>query len=102
MREFLRRGYAVVLWDFRGFGFSSGEPDLFRLVDDAVAVVDTLPESVPIVPYGPSLGSLVALGVAGRRPDRVMAAVLESAFVPNDVARTQLGGFRAALLKLVS
>ena len=96
VQGFIRRGIDVVLYDFRGFGLSGGRPDLFRLVDDGVAVVRQVRAQVqgPLVLFGPSLGSVVALGVAREAPDAIDGLILESAFYPREVAGERLSGLR--------
>lgn len=70
-------GVNVVLAEYRGYGGSTGRPQLVRMLDDAVAVADATgvaPER--LVVYGRSVGSIYALHVAAER--RVGALVIES------------------------
>lgn len=73
------RGISFVLFDYRGYGLSTGEPGERALFDDALAIYDrvaSLPQVDPkrIVVMGRSLGSGVATYLASRRP--VAAVVL--------------------------
>ena len=66
-----------LLGEYRGYGGSSGKPELTPLLDDAVAIVDAA--GVPperIVLYGRSIGSLYALHAAAHR--RVAGLIIES------------------------
>jgi fermentation-respiration switch protein FrsA (DUF1100 family) len=85
LEELRRAGFAVVAFDYRGYGMSTGgPPSAMGAVHDMEAayrwVVDTL--RVPtsrIVLYGRSVGSGPATDLAARVP--VGGLVLESAFV---------------------
>jgi fermentation-respiration switch protein FrsA (DUF1100 family) len=84
-----QNGYGVVLFDYRGYGNSTGAPSEAGLARDATAVVDfaagTAPDS-PVVYFGESLGAAVAIGLAEHQPPD--ALVLRSPFTSlADVAR---------------
>lgn len=69
--------YAV---DFRGHGASSRSPP-YRYIDhinDATAFLENVPQETPIV-YGASLGGMISLMVAARRPDLVRALIFGDA-----------------------
>ena len=68
-----KRGYGVLLFDYRGFAGNPGKPTEVGLRDDARAAVDVLaarPDVDPerIVYFGESLGAAVAGGLATERP----------------------------------
>lgn len=81
-----RRGFNVIVFDYRGYGRSEGRPDRRGVIDDslaALALARTLPGIDPgrIVVLGQSLGAvqaLVALGHDG--PGGVRAVAADSAF----------------------
>lgn len=84
-------GANVVLFDYRGYGDSSGRPTEDGLIRDALAArawIDAQPELAggPVVYYGESLGAAVSIALAERRaPD---ALILRSPFTSAvDVAR---------------
>jgi fermentation-respiration switch protein FrsA (DUF1100 family) len=83
MIPFQRLGLQVLLFDYRGFGRSSGRPDERGLLLDGDAAVDFVENQLGVAParivyYGQSLGSGVAVLLsAGRPPARL---ILESAF----------------------
>lgn len=65
--------------DFRGHGRSGRTSDLYLVRDylqDALAVIDQVCAE-PVVLFGHSLGSLVALGAAACLPGRVRGVILE-------------------------
>ena len=86
------RGFAVLLFDYRGYGRSEGSPSEGGLYLDAEAayqylVRDRGVEPDRIICFGRSLGAAVALHVAVRR--QVAGLIMESAFasVPAVAAR---------------
>ena len=75
-----RAGFAIVAWDYRGYGASEGTPSEKALYTDEQAVYDyvlrelkTPPERV--IAFGRSLGSVAAVDLAARQP--VAGLVLE-------------------------
>lgn len=100
-RELTRAGYHTVLVDYRGYGFSTGEPDLWSLVDDTEAVVREIaefPETERVALFGMSLGSVVALGTASREETGIRAVISECTLHPSEALADQVGGFLAAVL----
>ena len=82
-RAFLDLGWAVLLFDYRGYGRSTGSPSEAGTYLDAEAAYEHLKEvegfaPERIVPYGESLGVAVALELALRRP--CAALIAESGF----------------------
>ncbi len=79
-------GLSVVLWDYRGYGQSTGRPSEAGLYQDADAVMDYLQQRRSIAPtqtviYGESLGGGVASYLAAQYPVRgwVLAGTFTSA-----------------------
>jgi hypothetical protein len=63
----------VLAVDYRGYGFSDGSPSAEKLMQDATVIYDTLlqylgTERKPVLVYGRSLGSFVAVDLASKRP----------------------------------
>ncbi|MBU0617413.1 MAG: lysophospholipase [Planctomycetes bacterium] len=80
-RLLVHNGWSVVMYEYRGFGASSGEPNVNALHTDLAAVLDwtvdyTGEEKVTL--FGVSLGTLPSVAVAVDRPDIVNAVVLDS------------------------
>ncbi len=77
-----KAGIPVFIFDYRGFGGSSGTPSEAGLLRDGEAAFDWLRGEVgeqrPIVFFGRSLGGAVAANVALRRP--AAGLILESTF----------------------
>ncbi len=71
---------ALVRYDRRGYGGSveAGPAPLDRHVDDLLAIID----GEPVVVFGHSLGGLIALAAAERRPDVVTAVLSFEAPTP--------------------
>ena len=82
LADMAARGYAVIAFDYRGYGLSTGRPTeqgLYRDADAVVAYIAALPgPAAPIVYWGRSLGTAVAAYAASRR--RPAGIVLESGF----------------------
>ncbi len=91
----LRLGYSVCIYDHEGYGLSTGDCNLDRIVPDAVAAYDFLakhlhyPQS-SIVGYGESFGGGVTSELVKHRP--LKALILESTFIsPKQWADDQAG-----------
>lgn len=71
----------VVAYDYRGYGFSEGQPDVASFRTDALAIYDKLGKQYAgrrVVVYGFSLGTAMAAYVASER--RVHGVVLAAPF----------------------
>lgn len=96
-----KSGFAVLVFDYRGYGRSAGSPDLDGLHQDVAAAMDALlrqPETDPerIAVIGQSLGAALALTAMAASPmkDRVRAVIIEGAFSGYaEIAREKLDGF---------
>ena len=81
-RVFLDRGYGVLLAAYRGYGGSDGSPSEAGLLADGRAALDFLKHTgvapASIVLYGESLGSGVAVAMAGEY--EVAALLLEAPY----------------------
>jgi alpha-beta hydrolase superfamily lysophospholipase len=86
--EYHRAGASLIVVDFRGYGWSTGQPKVSTLLSDVDAVIEALPgvlaraglgDSVWIV-MGRSLGSACAIHAAYAHPDRFAGIIIESGF----------------------
>jgi pimeloyl-ACP methyl ester carboxylesterase len=88
---YTKRGYNVLMIDFRGFGKSDGEPTEANLKEDGQLAYDWLKNNYPELPitiYGRSLGSGVAAHIAANNPAQQL--ILETPFNNlQDVVRTR-------------
>lgn len=76
-----RLGAEVVVYDYRGYGFSEGTADVDSFRKDALAIYDKVVREYPgrrVVVYGYSLGTAIAAHVAAER--KVGGLVLAAAF----------------------
>jgi pimeloyl-ACP methyl ester carboxylesterase len=74
-------GWSVVMYEYRGFGLSTGEPSLSTLADDLEQVVQWARERTgreQVALMGVSLGTIPSVAVAVRRPEWVNGVVLDS------------------------
>lgn len=79
--EFFKRGFNLLLWDYRGYGRSTGRPSEQGLYADACAAFDAaeaMSGKLPILIYGNSLGGAVAIQLATERP--AAALIVQGAF----------------------
>lgn len=80
-RDFVSRGYDVVMYDFRGFGKSNGRLTEKNLLQDAQFIYDSLKKSYPedkIIVYGRSLGTGVATKLAAENSPKML--ILETPY----------------------
>lgn len=72
-------GVNVTLFDYRGYGRSSGKPTVALMAADGVRAFDKLNAAYPgrVIVHGQSLGSFIAAHVASERP-QVRGLVMES------------------------
>ncbi|MDZ7269125.1 MAG: alpha/beta hydrolase [candidate division KSB1 bacterium] len=84
----------LFMFDYRGYGRSTGSPSEENCYRDAEAAYDWLHQHVPglpIIAHGHSLGSAVVIELAGRRP--LTGLIIEAGFTDAaDMARLMFGG----------
>lgn len=80
-------GYNLLVFDYPGYGLSSGEPDPESCVYSAYSMIDWVqknknPHNQPLIIYGQSMGGAIALRAALDRKEQVPlhAVVADSAF----------------------
>ena len=87
--EFFKRGFNLLLWDYRGYGASAGRPSEKGIYADARAAFDAaqaMSDKLPILVYGHSLGAAVAIQLAQDRP--VAGLIVDGGFLSTaDLAR---------------
>lgn len=94
-------GYQVMLYDYRGYGHSEGEPSLEGMLPDfeaALRKARRLPEvqGKPLVVFGQSLGGTIAVSAVARSSQRehIAALIIEGAFSDyRKIAREKLAEF---------
>lgn len=76
-RVFTDMGCNIVLAEYRGYGGSTGEPLLGKMLGDVDAIFDAIEASASeVVVFGRSVGSMFAIELASRHPLRGL--ILES------------------------
>lgn len=86
--EFQRAGASLLVIDYRGYGWSTGQPLTSKLLPDAEAAVKALPEILKSIGVsgrywfvmGRSLGSAPAIHLASVMPERFKGLIIESGF----------------------
>lgn len=77
-RAINRQGWDLLLAEYRGYGGSTGEPLLGRMLDDVGAVIAAAGPPEKVVVMGRSVGSFFALEAVSRFPT-IAGLILESA-----------------------
>jgi uncharacterized protein len=90
MPHLLDAGINMLLFDYRGFGRSTGNPSLSGIIDDGITAArlheKIRPKNVPSILYGYSLGGAIAAQVVRRHP--FDGLILQSTFTNlPDIAR---------------
>ncbi len=88
--------FTVLRFDRRGFGASSGMPDIHRNVDDLLALLDAAQLERAVI-LGMSQGARLALHFAARHPLRTRALVLDGAPAFEAESELPLERYRAQL-----
>jgi hypothetical protein len=81
------QGFNVFIFDYRGYGYSQGTPDITGVHLDAEAALEKLfaLQTIPgekVIVFGQSIGGAIAIYTAAHTPykDRIAAVVADSAF----------------------
>ncbi len=84
-RSLAALGPTVIVYDYRGLGFSTGKPDVNQFRADGLTLYDKVSQSIrpnhPVIVYGFSMGSAIAAYIASQRPVAalILAAPMASA-----------------------
>ncbi|CAE7461246.1 WAV2 [Symbiodinium natans] len=89
---------SMLIFDYRGYGWSSGKPTMANLLSDAEQCMQKLPDIIrqngltwpwpaPVVLVGRSLGSAVATHLIGLMPDKFDGLILDSGFATSAAER---------------
>ncbi|WP_372367933.1 alpha/beta hydrolase [Candidatus Uabimicrobium sp. HlEnr_7] len=92
---FQLKGHSVFLFDYRGYGKSTGYPSEKGLYEDVLAVFDYVKRKFKpkkIVLFGESIGAAFSIYLAQKRP--VHALILEAPFTSVHDMSSKLFGFR--------
>ena len=101
MPRLVESGFNVLLWDYRGYGKSSGRASIRGVVKDTIAAAkfhdDIRPKNVASILFGFSLGGAIAAQIVTRHP--FDALILQSTFTNlPDIARVAFPRFPLHLL----
>jgi alpha-beta hydrolase superfamily lysophospholipase len=97
--RFAALGYRFAVVDYRGYGRSTGAPQMAHLIGDARPVYDYVGGlGLPIVLMGRSLGSAAAWEIAGSSPPGLAGLVIDSGFSDVDAFVRRRGFEPSALL----
>ncbi len=98
-RDFLQLGISAFVYDYRGYGESTGRPSMTGLISDGQDAYDYLSKTLgykadQIIFYGESIGTAVSCCVNQTKPCKVMILQSAPSALP-DVARDDILWFRA-------
>ncbi len=93
-----KAGYNLMVFDYRGYGQSVGDPNLANALMDARAAYDwVLEQNGPLFVIGQSLGGVLATAFIAENPEvknQIKGLIIDAAFTGfQDIAREKLGAF---------
>jgi len=101
----LKNGFQIFMFDYSGFGFSSGKATRKNVLIDANSALSYVKErpdvkNTKLIIYGQSLGGHLSAVVAQQRQSEIDALVIEGAFSSHqDIAAKTAGIFGRILVK---
>lgn len=101
----VEKGFQVFMFDYSGFGFSTGKPTRNNVLTDALSTLDylkTRPDvsNTKIIIYGQSLGGHLSAVVAAQRSNDISGLVMEGAFSSHkDIGGYMVHGLGKAFTK---
>jgi pimeloyl-ACP methyl ester carboxylesterase len=95
-------GVNVAVFDYRGYGRSSGVPTVANMADDAVLAFDQVSAQLPgrVIVHGMSLGSFMAAHVAAQRPQTAGLVLEATATNAADWADANVPWYARAFMRL--
>lgn len=103
--ELTKSGFQIFMFDYSGYGFSSGKSTRKNILKDGNSVVTyvrNMPETqnTKLIIYGQSLGGNLATVVASMNQEYISGLVVEGAFSSHkDIAKEVAGGFGKSFVK---
>lgn len=99
VEDFRKLGLSLLTVDYRGYGWSTGEPRVSTLLSDVEPIMAALPALYAehglspefLMVMGRSLGSASAIHVASLMPERFRGLIVESGFAQLPPLMAQLG-----------
>ena len=86
-----QKGFNFIIADFRGYGFSSGNPNVKNTLLDAHIIMDSVITKLenksykgPLILMGRSLGSVSVIELAKRYPNDFSGLIIESGFADEE------------------
>lgn len=98
MSPLLQHGFQVFMFDYSGYGFSTGDASRKNVLIDANSALSYVKNRADVkgtrlVVYGQSLGGHLAGVVASQRQDEIDGAVIEGAFSSHKDIAAETAGF---------
>lgn len=105
----IKEGFNLFIFDYRGYGYSQGSPDIKGVHVDAEAALEMILHMQPandqkIIVLGQSIGGAIAIHMVAHTPyqDRIAAVVTDSAFSSyRSIAREKLSLLRLTWLSFL-
>ena len=91
-KYFYKHGYRILVFDYEGYGKSTGKPTHKNVLSDTELFLDFLYNKYGrVILWGLSLGGNLSVDVAYRNADKVEGLMIEGAFTShNDIARDKV------------
>jgi hypothetical protein len=97
MAPLVKNGFQVFMFDYSGFGFSTGKATRKNILPDALSVIDYVKarpdvQKTKLVLYGQSLGGHLSAVAAEKRQSSVDGLVIEGSFSSDKDAAASIAG----------
>jgi uncharacterized protein len=97
----VKSGYQVMVFDYEGYGKSTGKPSQEKVLEDGNAAVNYIRQredvkGTKLILFGQSLGGHLSCVVAAKNPEKIDALVVEGAFSGHKRMAVYVGGQHGA------
>lgn len=90
IKFYLKQGFQIVLWNYRGYGRSTGTPSIASSMKDVNTVYQYAIERMgldPVVVHGYSIGGCPAIDLAQKKSDAIKLLIADRTF--SNIAQVQ-------------
>jgi len=100
-KPLIKAGYQVMVFDYEGYGRSTGSPSQEKVLDDANSALNYIKQredvkNTKLVLFGQSLGGHLSCVVAALNNDKIDALIVEGAFSGHERMAVFVGGEHGA------
>ena len=83
MKFYIQNGFKVILWNYRGYGKSTGNPSLMKSISDAEQVYEHAQKHFGVkiqIAHGYSIGGPCAINLALKYPKKIKLLIADRTF----------------------